>query len=1195
MVDDDTPDRSTASDEDGGRPFHRSTGDWIPTFPRRPVLKGVLLSAATASGVSLSSSRAAAAVNSITNESLTLFYRTAENIGTFTLQTADGRDLLFGGGNPRTSYLTVQVDGTNYVTRSGVSNATLLDSHVSQPPTVSEAGRSVATEWTLPEGVVVMQTLSLMGEAVEFAVSVENASDLERTINLRYLFDYQVDQQDGAPIFVDGEVLTTETRFESPAFTTWQTYDRLPEPNLTGRATVGTQPDQIDFVEWEDAFRNPYEYVHSGEPEGDSGDEFYTPGENNSPASDSAGLIFWNFGPLLGDEFVSVATYYGGDSPDRTRLGSIKTALDEYHDAIKRLSEETIRSKAQANARIFREHGLEYAENLVNYFGYRGEVSGIGPPDVDDETRLHLDRLLKDVSAETARQLHAFYDEMFNAANSDDPMDAIAETFGQFFRGNHPDQSQFLTVDGKTLEEFNEEFDEAFETLRDNFLAKLQARGRRPNQVNEIVRAFEKLTERVNEHRQRIASNNNALSTAVVEGREIKGQFGSIEMDNPGLILFSSFVIASAAAAGIAYTLTYGAYLVSTTAVPIAVTSVGVLHQTLSSWKVVLSSEVLWAWTVAGGQGTPQWKVKEVQEEALKKVMRKAWELGWEVGELAAQRVEVVETSVEFVTVDDVITREGARVAMETATIRLRNPHANMTITPRFVAKECYITSVNTDSPPSEHFGQVLVPPADEIPELEPGEETTVEVRYLVPLDITTGFYTLRLTVEANVFAVAETTVLPTFHANIDANEELVNSRLSEETITEGSSSSTTHDPRTESEHVTYGLPYGGSDLDIHLYDEAGNHVGIDYDTGEIDRQIPDTAYSGADRGRGYEWIRVWEPSGTFRVETVAVETDERGTSYVVDALETPTLPPTLRGYPSPVLIEGTPGQTVRTQLILAEIGGFSGSTGSLAVSDLTRDESMTIPPDAISFDDEFAVDPGGITNVEVAIDVPGDAAPGTYTGTITVTAQNTSEEVAVQLHVERVTRGGTLEVLARQEPDFDYRITVDGDVSGTRTGRVAADDDDRIVAHDDGTTTVLGSTGDREGDAFTVDGSVVVFLPAGGPDYELLLDGVDVTDELSWDASTFEIIAEQEADFDYRFTVEGEVWKTVTPDYAADDEELIVVSEDGITLVTGSTGGRSGDVFTVGGSITSFEAAEGAEYRLRLDGEVVDADTLPG
>jgi hypothetical protein len=121
-------------------------------------------------------------------------------------------------------------------------------------------------------------------------------------VNARFLFDYQVDEQDGSPIWLEGEVVTNEVTFDDPAFDSWKTYDTVPEPNLVGQANATTQPTRVQFVDWGLAFSAPYDYTT------DSGIEFYNVSQQSG---DSAGLLYYELGTLAPGASSTVSTGYG--------------------------------------------------------------------------------------------------------------------------------------------------------------------------------------------------------------------------------------------------------------------------------------------------------------------------------------------------------------------------------------------------------------------------------------------------------------------------------------------------------------------------------------------------------------------------------------------------------------------------------------------------------------------------------------------------------------------------------------------------------------------------------------------------------------------------------------------------------------------------------------------------------------------
>ena len=275
------PDRTTASGAITDDAIRQSTADGggaSPAADLTPIQNGVL---------------------NVTNDNLVLYVGTD---GRFTLQTADDEgnnvDLLYGSGSPGTSYLTVVVDGTTYTTGSNMS------SYITGEPTVT--GESIVTEWTLPGDVVVTQTITLEGELATFDVSVENDGSAATDVRTRFLFDYQVADEDGSPVWLGGQVINTETSFDDPAFDSWKTYDQVPTPTFTGQARLLTQPDRVAFTQWGSAYRSPYEYTVT------PGAEFYN---LEYGSGDSAGLLYFDLGSVAPGASASAATQYGVGEP----------------------------------------------------------------------------------------------------------------------------------------------------------------------------------------------------------------------------------------------------------------------------------------------------------------------------------------------------------------------------------------------------------------------------------------------------------------------------------------------------------------------------------------------------------------------------------------------------------------------------------------------------------------------------------------------------------------------------------------------------------------------------------------------------------------------------------------------------------------------------------------------------------------
>jgi hypothetical protein len=107
----------------------------------------------------------------------------------------------------------------------------------------------------------------------------------------------------------------------------------------------------------------------------------------------------------------------------------------------------------------------------------------------------------------------------------------------------------------------------------------------------------------------------------------------------------------------------------------------------------------------------------------------------------------------------------------------------------------------------------------------------------------------------------------------------------------------------TESSYVTIGegsveaefeLFYLGSDLDLHLYDQQVNHIGINYNTMQVEVNIPGATYSGV--AANPEWVRLPVSGGSVFMVAVTAIAVFGSESYTVTLTEFPT-------YHSPSLV----------------------------------------------------------------------------------------------------------------------------------------------------------------------------------------------------------------------------------------------------------------------------------------------------
>lgn len=207
-------------------------------------------------------------------------------------------------------------------------------------------------------------------------------------------------------------------------------------------------------------------------------------------------------------------------------------------------------------------------------------------------------------------------------------------------------------------------------------------------------------------------------------------------------------------------------------------------------------------------------------------------------------------------------------------------------------------------------------------------------------------------------------------------------------------------------------LFFTGSEIDIHIYDSKGRHIGVDYSTGQIEIQIPGAFYSGPTEIP--EWILVPNSMDQqYTVKVVGVDLLE-GESFSVTATEIPPIPASLTTLPTRLLDTCNVGASVNLPITLIEYGGQNGfSNVTLKSSSLMTTLGREIPADTISFsDNSFSLSAGEAKTVQVTVTVPHTAIPGEYRGNITVTTNTIIATIPITIYIPDTTppvaRAGT-------------------------------------------------------------------------------------------------------------------------------------------------------------------------------------------
>jgi len=165
---------------------------------------------------------------------------------------------------------------------------------------------------------------------------------------------------------------------------------------------------------------------------------------------------------------------------------------------------------------------------------------------------------------------------------------------------------------------------------------------------------------------------------------------------------------------------------------------------------------------------------------------------------------------------------------------------------------------------------------------------------------------------------------------------------LSGGTIHQGEVATATHTAPPGTHAMEFVLGYPGSDLDLHVYDELGRHVGMNYGTGSVVTEIPSATYSGP--AARPESIRILSPSGSYTIHVVAIETEEGGEPFDVHVLAETLHPPTLAFPGDGVSLRSFAGGESEAPVVLVEAGGHQEALADLSVSDLAGPLGATVP-----------------------------------------------------------------------------------------------------------------------------------------------------------------------------------------------------------------------------------------------------------
>ncbi|MEK7676386.1 MAG: hypothetical protein AAB676_11200 [Verrucomicrobiota bacterium] len=241
-------------------------------------------------------------------------------------QTTDGRYLIYPGF---TSAFSIKVDNHKYCNRStDRESPTILT--VAQPLTVN--GTVASIQYSTAENVDIIQRFILEGKACRFEVEARNRDSVSHNVQVRYQFDTQIHENDGAPLYAQPVgTRVKETEVAPLTFSQWQSWlDPVQDPgDLYGIGTIIAVPTRVVFAWWPEASDSAWDYTPN------PNQLFYTEGYVSSPKSDSCVLYYMTLGVIAPSASSTVSSAYGAGTAQANSRNRLVEALRGLADAIK--------------------------------------------------------------------------------------------------------------------------------------------------------------------------------------------------------------------------------------------------------------------------------------------------------------------------------------------------------------------------------------------------------------------------------------------------------------------------------------------------------------------------------------------------------------------------------------------------------------------------------------------------------------------------------------------------------------------------------------------------------------------------------------------------------------------------------------------------------------------------------------------
>ncbi len=223
--------------------------------------------------------------------------------GYFSVGTMDGRKLTYDYPEPwHGTYISINIGGTIY--NCGEGDGISLNPYIQSNEALSDT--EGMTTWNI-NGTIVKQIMTIyqvpghINEGyVTASIDVENHNSQSENVQVRYYFDTQVNENDGAPFYVPGYgLVTAEREFSNQEinFTFFQDFDDYANPSIVGEFSFSEdKPYKMMLASWPNSKTHAWDYT-------------VTPDMNFT--SDSAAMFYYDLGTIISGSDKSVDIGYG--------------------------------------------------------------------------------------------------------------------------------------------------------------------------------------------------------------------------------------------------------------------------------------------------------------------------------------------------------------------------------------------------------------------------------------------------------------------------------------------------------------------------------------------------------------------------------------------------------------------------------------------------------------------------------------------------------------------------------------------------------------------------------------------------------------------------------------------------------------------------------------------------------------------